>query len=107
MMVLAVAQALGLAMEVGPVPLAVRAVYNRGRLRLLDPVDLSEGEEVQLVILSEETRELSALADMLAEVSEISAEDVDEEALLREVETELVDQTPLSDVIIEERHQGP
>jgi predicted DNA-binding antitoxin AbrB/MazE fold protein len=26
---------------------AIRAIYEQGRLRLLDPVDLTEGQEIQ------------------------------------------------------------
>jgi len=32
----------------------VRAVFEKGRLRLLDPVDLEEGEQVCIAILKEE-----------------------------------------------------
>ncbi|MBI5668233.1 MAG: antitoxin family protein [Chloroflexi bacterium] len=31
----------------------LRTIYREGQLRLLDPVDLSEGQEIQLMILSD------------------------------------------------------
>jgi predicted DNA-binding antitoxin AbrB/MazE fold protein len=34
----------------------IRAVYEDGRLRLLDPVDLAEGEQVSIAILRERGR---------------------------------------------------
>lgn len=88
----------------------VRAVYSEGQLRLLDPVNLSEGEEVQLTILSEEERVLAALGDLLVKVPEPTDEDfvdLDEEMLAREIEEGFRGQPPLSDTIIEERRTGP
>lgn len=33
---------------------SIRAVYHDGQLRLLDPVDLAEGQEIQVMIVSGE-----------------------------------------------------
>ncbi len=33
---------------------AIRAVYHEGQLRLLDPVDLAEGQEIQVMIVAGE-----------------------------------------------------
>jgi predicted DNA-binding antitoxin AbrB/MazE fold protein len=88
----------------------IRAVYQNGQLRLLDPVNLSEGEEVQLTIFSEEERELAALGDLLAEVPAPTGEsmdEVDEEELARQIEEAFRGQPPLSDTIIEERRNSP
>lgn len=85
----------------------IRAIYSRGRLRLLDPVSLSEGQEVQLVILSEEEREHSTLEDMVVDVREMEGEEIDEEALIREIEAAFRGQASLSSDIIEERRHGP
>lgn len=82
----------------------IRAVYNDGQLRLLDPVELSDGEEIQLMILSEEERVLAALGDLLVKVPD-AGENVDDDALAREVEEGF--RTPLSDAIIEERRRSP
>jgi predicted DNA-binding antitoxin AbrB/MazE fold protein len=85
----------------------IRAVYRDGQLRLLDPVALSEGQEIQLVILSEEDRVSAALGDLLVSLPDLIAEDIDEEALLRDIENDFRGQRPLSETIIEERHTGP
>jgi predicted DNA-binding antitoxin AbrB/MazE fold protein len=88
----------------------VRAVYERGRLRLLDPVDLTEGQEVHVTILSERDRAIAALKDILVEYPEEpddALDDIDEEAIMREIEEAFRGQPPLSDSIIEERREGP
>lgn len=85
----------------------IRAVYSQGHLRLLDPVNLSEGEEIQLTILSDEERVLAALSDLLVNISDTTGDDIDEELLAREVEDGFQGQSPLSDTIIEERREGP
>lgn len=43
----------------------VRAVYEKGRLRVLDPITLAEGEQVQVRIFSAQERTLAALGDLL------------------------------------------
>ena len=86
---------------------SVRAVYSDGQLRLLDPVELSEGQEIQLVILSARDTMRAALADLLVQFPETPADDVDEEALMREIREAFRGQPPLSDTIIEERREGP
>lgn len=58
----------------------IRAVYSQGQLRLLDSVNLSEGEEVQLMILSDEERVLAALGDLLIEVAGPTSDEIDEGA---------------------------
>jgi predicted DNA-binding antitoxin AbrB/MazE fold protein len=35
---------------------ALRAIYEHGHLRLLDPVYLNEGQEVQVILVSEQER---------------------------------------------------
>jgi len=44
---------------------AVRAVYEQGRLRLLDPVSLIDGQEIHVMLLSERERARVALDDLL------------------------------------------
>lgn len=85
----------------------IRAIYNKGQLRLLEPVDLTEGQEIQLTILSDEERVRAALGDLLVEIPDQMGEDIDEEALAREIEEGFRGQPPLSDTIIEERREGP
>ena len=89
---------------------AVRAIYEQGRLRLLDPVDLAEGQEIQLLLIASE-RELTraALRDIVvhydpdAELDEV----VDEAALLAEIDADTKGKPAISDAIIEERQEGP
>lgn len=85
----------------------LRAIYREGQLRLLDPVDLSEGQEIQLMILSDEERVLAALSDLLVKIPDVSNETLDENALAREIEEGFRGQPPLSDMIIRERREGP
>jgi predicted DNA-binding antitoxin AbrB/MazE fold protein len=85
----------------------IRAVYSEGRLRLLDPVNLTEGQEIRLMILSDEDCVRLALSDLLAEISDATVGDIDEDALMREIEEGFRGQPPLSEVIIKERREGP
>jgi predicted DNA-binding antitoxin AbrB/MazE fold protein len=85
----------------------IRAVYKGGQLWLLDPVHLTEGQEIRVLILSEEDRVRAALGDLVVPYSPHIEEDVDEEALVREVEEGFRGQPPLSETILEERREGP
>lgn len=86
--------------------LPIRAVYEKGHLRLVDPVHLQEGQEVQLLILLEREQVQAALADLLVEPAAPRPLDVDEEALLQEIESDFQGKQPLSDTILAERRQG-
>jgi predicted DNA-binding antitoxin AbrB/MazE fold protein len=85
----------------------IRAVYKGGQLWLLDPVQLTEGQEICVLILSEEERVRTALGDLVVPCSAPAEDEVDEEALAREVEEGFRGQPPLSDAILEERRAGP
>lgn len=85
----------------------IRAVYSSGQLRLLDPVDLSEGQEIRLMILSDEERVIAALGDLLVEIPDPAGEALNEETLAREIEDGFSGQLPLSATLIEERYKGP
>jgi predicted DNA-binding antitoxin AbrB/MazE fold protein len=93
--------------EINRMSQPIRAVYSQGHLRLLDPVNLSEGEEIQLMILSDEERVLAALDDLLVKLPDPTGEDIDEDMLAQEIEEGFRGQPPLSDTIIEERREGP
>lgn len=84
-----------------------RAVYEDGRLRVLDPVTLAEGEQVQLMILSEQERTRAALGDLLVESAPDAADAVDEARLLAEIDATVQGQAPVSEAIIQERRGGP
>lgn len=60
---------------------SIRAVYKGGQLWLLDPVHLTEGQEIRVIILSEEERVRAALGDLVMPLTALAGEDVDEEAL--------------------------
>jgi len=86
----------------------VRAIYEQGQLRLLEDVALSEGQEVNISILSDRDLVRAALGDLVVKFpEEASDEEIDEEALLREIEAELAGNLRLSEAIIEERREGP
>lgn len=87
---------------------AIRAIYEQGYLRLVDPVPLREGQEIEVLILSEKEQARAALADLLVEPSQSSVfdADMDEEALLQEIEAGFQGIQSLSDAIIAERREG-
>ena len=85
----------------------IRAVYKGGQLWLLDPVHLTEGQEMRVLILSEEERVRAALGDLVVALPTPAEEDIDEEALALEVEEGFRGQPPLSETILEERRAGP
>ena len=85
---------------------AIRAIYHEGQLQLLDKVDLAEGQEIQLLILSDDEKLRSALGDLLHESEDTNDEIVDEAALLAEIEQAFRGQPPLSQSIIDERKEG-
>jgi hypothetical protein len=77
-------------------------------LRLLDEVELAEGQEVHLQILSENEWVEAALGDLLVKMPEPpGADDIDEAALLKEVADAFRGLPPLSEEIIAERCAGP
>lgn len=84
----------------------VRAVYERGQLRLLDKVALDEGQEVRVSILSDMEIARLVLRDLLVPTPlHRHSDEVDEEALLRAIEAEITESPRLSDAIIEERYE--
>jgi predicted DNA-binding antitoxin AbrB/MazE fold protein len=85
----------------------IRVVYENGRLRPLQPLDLVDGQEIEIVILSERDRAVAALGDLLVQVPPPEQDNVDEAALLREIEGAFRGQRPLSESVIDERREGP
>ena len=85
----------------------VRAVYEQGWLRLLDSVNLIEGEEIHVVLLSERERTRAALDDLLVQYEPEPVENVDEAKLLAEIDAAMQGTPPISNAIIEERREGP
>jgi predicted DNA-binding antitoxin AbrB/MazE fold protein len=88
----------------------VRAVYERGQLRLLDDVQLAEGQQVNLKILSNRDLALEALGDLIIRpplAAQPDEEEIDEEALMDEIAAAFEGLPPLSETIIAERREGP
>lgn len=87
---------------------AIRAVYEDGRLRLIDPVELAEGQEIRLLILPERDLVRDALGDLVVQnPSDDDGDKIDEAALLREIDAATQGIPPVSDAILEERQEGP
>jgi predicted DNA-binding antitoxin AbrB/MazE fold protein len=85
----------------------IRAVYEHGQLRPLDPLALTDGQEVHLAILSEQEQVRSALADILAPVNAEPADETDEATLVATIDAALQGTSPVSEVLVAERHEGP
>jgi predicted DNA-binding antitoxin AbrB/MazE fold protein len=83
----------------------VRAVYRDGKFQPLDTVDLQDGQEVQLQIVEKPTSIQEMIGDMLTHF-EHDASEVDEDAILQELDRALAGKRPLSEIIIEERREG-
>lgn len=86
---------------------AIRAVYEQGWLRLLEPVNLIEGQEIHVMLVSERERARAVLEDLLVQYAAEPVEEIDETKLLAEIDAAMRGQPPISDVIIEERREGP
>jgi len=88
---------------------AIRAIYEQGRLRLLDPVELTEGQQVSVTIqpVDELAATRAALGDSVIWSDPTSGDPkVDEEAMMKIVEEGFKGTRPLSEIIIEEREEG-
>lgn len=105
----------------------IRAIYEDGRLRLLDPVELVEGEEVQVSIthliataaddpnrpsteMTEKERFRAALGDSVRFPTPRAADDdFDETEAIRLLREELksAGTPPVSEYIVQERREGP
>lgn len=81
---------------------SIEAVYEGGHLRLLEPVKLTQGQRVKIMIVPEDELVRAALGDLVAP---IGADEGDEqlEGLVDEIEHGFTGVRSLSDIIIEER----
>jgi predicted DNA-binding antitoxin AbrB/MazE fold protein len=88
------------------VMVSIRAIYHNGQLRLLDPIDLQEGEEVNVQITKPTTALLVAIADMLMPVEDNNVDDQwDDEHHQATLDKALEGHRPLSEIILEERYE--
>ena len=85
----------------------IRAVYEHGKLRPLDPLALTDGQEIRLALLSEQEQVRAALADLVAPVNAEPADELDEAALVATIDVALQGTPPVSEVLLTERHEGP
>jgi predicted DNA-binding antitoxin AbrB/MazE fold protein len=85
----------------------IRAVYEHGQLRPLDPLALIDGQEIRLAILSEQEEVRAVLADLLAPVNAEPASEMDEAALVATIDAALQGTSLVSEVLLTERHEGP
>lgn len=83
----------------------LRAVYKDGYLRLIDPIHLQDNQEVKIVILDEHALVRAALGDLVTDAP-VDPIEIDEATLTEIVEAGFF-HTTLSDIILEERNQGP
>lgn len=86
---------------------SIRAVYEQGHLRLLEPLHLSEGQEIQVLILAGHDQVREALSDMLVVPSVSPDPLIDEAALVQQLDAHFPRAMPLSATIIAERDEGP
>lgn len=88
--------------------LVVRAVVEDGQLKLLDPVDLPEGQQLRLQIetLSEEDAIRAALGDSVIWPDTSDDSDAWLEDIAGELAKALSKGRSLSEIIIEERESG-
>jgi predicted DNA-binding antitoxin AbrB/MazE fold protein len=85
----------------------IAAIFHDGRFEPLEPVSVSEGERVNIMIVSERDRAREILGDVLVDYSDQPVADIDEEALLKLIAEGYSGTTPLSETIIQERREGP
>ena len=85
----------------------IRAIYEQGLLRPLDPVNLTDGQEIRLALLSEREQIRFALADLLAPPGATLLAPINEGALAARLDVDLAGSVSVSDAILEERREGP
>lgn len=83
----------------------VRAVYEKGKLRLLVPLDLQEGVEVDVTIQTPRERMRQLLES--PGVEEDDNNDLEDVPPVGIFDTYATQGKPLSQIIIEEREQSP
>jgi predicted DNA-binding antitoxin AbrB/MazE fold protein len=89
---------------------AVKAIYEHGHLRLLEPLDLDEGQQVEIVVQIRSEADLlrEVLADLNVQWADPDAplnDDMDEDALRREIVEGTRNTPPLSEAILQERYE--
>ena len=83
----------------------IRAIYEHGRLRPLDPVSLTDGQEIRLAILSEREQVRMALADLLVPPGAEPVYDLDEATMAAQLDAEIQGKVSVSEAILAERQE--
>lgn len=85
--------------------LSVRAIYENGTLRLLEPVDLVEGQEVQIQLAGQDERAavIAALGDLIRPANPDDDRDAWVEDMAEEIAEALSKGKSLTEIILEER----
>ena len=94
---------------------AIRAIYEDGHLRLLDPVELAEGEYVDVTIaptkaesLTDDQRMRAALANSVRfPTPRQKGEEIEPEWIPLQLKNWQEGQLTASEYIIQERREGP
>lgn len=81
----------------------VRAIYQDGNLQLLDRVQLENGQEVQLHIVEKTITTRDLIGDLLNPFN-LELDEINEQAIQKDLDEAMVGKRPLSEIIIEERH---
>ncbi len=85
----------------------IRAIYEHGRLRPLDPVSLTDSQEIRLALLTEREQVRLAITDLLVVPGAEPTDNLDESALGAWLDAELQGTGSVSEAILEERREGP
>ena len=94
---------------------SIRAIYEEGKLRLLDPIALQEGQRVDIQVDLNQSNERDLLQNALADLdiqwadpSTTVDDDIrDDDTLMQEIAAGTKGLAPLSEVIIQERRESP
>ena len=83
----------------------IRAVYEEGHLRLLDPVQLREGQQVDVIIESTEsdTALRTALGDLVRWPDPADEHDAEIEAQAEAIDRAFSGGRPVCEILIEDR----
>lgn len=86
----------------------VQAVYEHGQLRLLEPIELTEGQQVEVIVKSILDKDAlrAALGDLVASWPDATDDsDADLELMADEIDQAFQGTLTLSQLIIEERDE--
>lgn len=81
----------------------IRAIYENGQVHLLDDVSLPDGTMLRLIV---EQEAHVPLEELIINNPDDYTPDLDEEGMLRLIDSEVYDGPPLSELIIRERDES-